>query len=533
MPSESTFNRTTIAFFCVLQLFAAKILLERLQDVGLIEVPEWVPFLAARTNCGHLDEYEYVIVSRNVVTPDGISHAAVQIKDGLIAAVKAINGDASRANLTHAAFLLTGLTKILDYGDLVVSPGLIDTHVHMNQPGRSYWEGMETATNAAAAGGITTVIDMPLNSDPTTTTVELLQKKISATRGEIRVDVGMWGGLVADNAGDHSVLQGMLDAGALGFKSFMVPSGIDDFPYVNETHIKAALPFLKSAGVPYYVHAELKPSDDSPGECSGDEANPRMHASWLASRPPSMENNAIKLLISALKADKTEAKPGFRIHIAHLADAGSMADIQAAKKKGLPISVETCPHYLNFASEDVPEGATQYKCAPPLRPQANQEKLWQFVTDGRIDSVATDHSPSPEEMKHLEEGDFSKAWGGISGLQYGLPGTWNGLKKRGAGPELLTKLWSSFPAELAGLQAKKGALKAGLDADIVVWDPEALADTSIESLQHRHKLSPYTGLPLHGRVAATFVRGHQVFSASAKKPVSPNVCGKPVLKHQL
>ncbi|CAL8462109.1 g1640 [Coccomyxa elongata] len=514
-------------------MFAAKILVERLQDAGLIEVPQWVPFLAARTNCGHVKEFEYVIVSQNVVTPDGTISAAVQIKDGRIAAVKAINGEASRANLTHAAFLLTGLTSILDYNDLVVGPGLIDTHVHMNQPGRTSWEGMETATSAAAVGGITTVIDMPLNSDPTTTTVALVEKKIGATRGEIKVDMGVWGGLVPENAGDHSMLRGMLDAGALGFKSFMIPSGIDDFPSVNETHIKAVLPFLKSAGVPYYLHAELKPSDDSPGECSGDEADPRMHASWLATRPPSMENNAIKLLIRALEENKTEARPGFRIHIAHLADAGSMADIQAAKEKGLPISVETCPHYLNFAAEDVPEGATEYKCAPPLRPRANQERLWEFVMDGRIDSIGTDHSPSPPDMKHLEEGDFSKAWGGISGLQYGLPGTWEGLRKRGAGPEVLTKLWSTFPAQLAGLQHKKGALKAGLDADIVVWDPEALADTSEEALQHRHKLTPYTGLPLHGRVAATFVRGHQVFSAAAKKPLAPQVCGKPVLRHKL
>lgn len=471
--------------------------------------------------CGLLPANEFVLTSRRVVLPEGISPAAVKVKDGVIASIALLTGNASQANLTAAAALKFGLKNILDYGDLIISPGLVDTHVHFNEPGREHWEGFETGTKAAAAGGTTSAVVMPLNALPAIVTADLLEKKVAASKDKLWVDVGFWGGLIPLNAANHSVLQGLLDGGALGFKSFMSPSV--DFGTVEESHIRAALPFMRAQGIPYYVHAEIPDATQFQGDIQD-------HKSWEKSRPPLWEQNAISLLLELAREEQKEAHPGFQIHIAHMSDTGSLSAIAAAKREGVPVTVETCPHYLNFVSEEVPRGDTSYKCAPPLRGSANREAIWQGLMDGIVDSVASDHSPSPLDMKKLAEGDFSLAWGGIAAIQYNLPSTWEGMKSRGLGPEVLSQWWSYAPARIAGLSHRKGSIATGLDADFVVWDPDQLADTSEAALQHKHKLTPYRDRKLAGRVVATYVRGHQVFSGTT---LSPQPCGSTLLRNKL
>jgi len=442
----------------------------------------------------------------------------------------------------------------------------------MDEPGRTHWEGVETATKAAAAGGVTMVVDMPLNNDPPTTTPLLLKQKIQAVRNKTHVNVGFWGGIVPENAGDAGVLHGMAKAGALGFKSFLSPSGLDTFSNVAISDVAQALPTIRSLGMPYLVHAELV--DDEATPPAGADA--RKHSTWLNSRPKRFEANAIMALIgevkSLLASDKkrqeeeaqrpfnvwfdaykkfigidtkkverlqaaaTERRRkrisvGFDLHIVHLANGDMLGEIQAAKTAGLPITAEVCPHHLTFPAEDIQDGNTLYKCAPPLREQENIDKLWRGVADGIIDNFSTDHSPCEPSLKELESGDFLKAWGGIAGLQYALAATWDGARKRQLQPQLLARLWSEFPARLAGVGERKGRLKMGQDADIVVWDPDSLADTSTKGLQHRHKGTPYAGREMYGKVLATFVSGRQVFEEN--KGVSTDVCGSLVLGRQV
>ncbi|KAK9811373.1 hypothetical protein WJX72_002753 [[Myrmecia] bisecta] len=417
-----------------------------------------------------------------------------------------------------------GVGNVLDYGNLIVSPGLIDTHVHLDEPGRTHWEGFETGTRAAAAGGVTTIVEMPLNSLPCTTTGDLLREKIKASKGKLHVDAAFWGGIVPENAANHSVLQGMLDAGALGFKSFMSPSGINDFENVARPDIEGALPFVKEQGVPYYLHAEIV-DDRKP------KGDPTKYATFLATRPRDYEKNAVAMLLDILKKDtQRAAKPGFLIHIAHLSNADLLPQLAAAKASGLPVSVETCPHYLAFAAETIPDKATQFKCMPPIREAEYQDRLLQGLLDGTINSIGSDHSPAPPEMKKFDTGDFIEAWGGISGIQYGLPATWNAMKKHGIAPAFLAKWWSESPAKWAGLSARKGQLSAGLDADFVVWDPEAPANTSKEGLYTRHKDTPFANMALAGRVVATFVRGQQTcraarLQASSSSPIDQSKRG--------
>uniref|UniRef100_A0A7S3QQ76 allantoinase n=1 Tax=Dunaliella tertiolecta TaxID=3047 RepID=A0A7S3QQ76_DUNTE len=402
--------------------------------------------------------------------------------------------------------------KVLNFGDAVISPGVIDVHAHLNEPGREDWEGISTGTAAAAVGGITTLTDMPLNSFPATTNTQLLKKKQQLAEEKAHVGVSHWAGLIPGNAADHEELASLLAAGAMGFKSFMCPSGINDFPNVDAKAIAAALPFLKKAGVPFFVHAELVSDIPKP------QGPPNEYPTFLASRPPLFEREAVRLLIELLDKDITPASPGFSVHIAHLSDAGCLPMIKEAKKRH-PITVETCAHYLAFSEEEVPINGTLFKCMPPLRSRANQQELLNAVLDGTISLVSSDHSPAPPNMKQLDTGNFLAAWGGISGLQYLLPATWTPLQKAGADPVHLAHVLSEQPAKLLGM-TKKGRISTGYEADLTVWVPEADADTSSGGNMHQHKASPYTGAQLKGKVIATIANGNLVslYSALPQQP---------------
>jgi allantoinase len=386
----------------------------------------------------------------------------------------------------------------IDAGDLVVLPGLVDTHVHINDPGRSDWEGFEHATRAAAAGGVTTLVDMPLNSVPPTTSVAGFEAKLLAADGRCHVDVGFWGGVVPGNA---DALEPLAARGALGFKCFLSPSGVDEFPHVNEADLRAALPVVARLGLPLLAHAELPARLREPGS----PRDPRDYRTWLESRPAESETAAIDLLI------QLAAEYGAHVHIVHLASADALSRLSAAREKGVRVTVETCPHYLSFAAEEIAKGATPFKCAPPIRERAHRERLWDGLASGRIDLIATDHSPAPAVLKHLGDGDFLRAWGGIASLQLGLSAVWTGASARLLPFDRIPAWMAAAPARLAGLARSKGAIETGLDADLVLWDPEAETTVDPSSLQHRHPITPYAGMRLRGRVRTTLVRGDVVF----------------------
>jgi allantoinase len=374
-------------------------------------------------------------------------------------------------------------------------PGIVDTHVHVNEPGRSHWEGFETAGAAAAAGGVTTIVDMPLNSVPATTTVRALEEKRRAAEGT-RVNVEFWGGVVPGNAGE---LDALADAGVLGFKCFLSPSGVAEFPPVDQNDLRAALPILGRRGLPLLVHAEW-PSALQPIPVT---ANPRAYSTWLDSRPEAAECDAIALLVRLCREFRAP------IHVVHLASAGALPTLRAARDEGLPMTVETCPHYLSFAAEEIPDGATRFKCAPPIRGAATREALWNALERGEIDLVASDHSPAPESMKAA--GDFAAAWGGIASLELGLAAVWTGASARGLGFDRVSAWMSTAPAALAGLGSRTSAIAPGLDADLVVWDPAAEWIVDERRLRQRHKLTPYDGRTLRGRAIETYVRGRLVY----------------------
>lgn len=423
-----------------------------------------------------------------MVTPDGAAAAAVWVKDGRIAAVRAF-GDVP-----------AGVT-VVECGDEVLMPGLVDTHVHVNEPGRTEWEGWDTATRAAAAGGVTTLVEMPLNSIPAVTDAAALSAKVESAGGRVHVDVGFWGGVVPGNAGE---LRGMWDAGVLGFKCFLSPSGVDEFAHVSEADLRAAMPILRELGAPLLVHAEDPRVLDAAAAEVGD-ADPTRYATYLASRPPEAEVTAVEMLLRLAR------ESGARIHVVHVSAAQALQAIRAAREEGVAATCETCPHYLHFAAEDVPDGATEMKCAPPIRGAGNREDLWTALGTGWIDLVATDHSPCPPEMKLREQGDFVRAWGGIASLQLGVAAVWRGARERGYTPAHLAQWMSAAPARLAGLHARKGAIAPGHDADLVVWEPDAEFLVEPGRLFHRHKLSPYVGSVLPGVVEQTWVRGERVY----------------------
>ncbi|EPS66774.1 hypothetical protein M569_08001, partial [Genlisea aurea] len=381
------------------------------------------------------------IASTHIVTPKEIISGAVEVKGGKIITVA--NGDDWRKN--------AGSVNVMDFGEAVVMPGLIDVHVHLDDPGRTEWEGFPSGTKAAAAGGFTTLIDMPLNSFPSTVSEETLKLKINSAKGRIFVDVGFWGGLVPENAHNATSLKHLLEAGALGLKSFMCPSGINDFPMTNISHIKQGLAVLSKYKRPLLVHAELQL--EAEGSFSDD---PRSYSTYLKTRPASWEEAAIRELLTASK-DTGPGGPaeGAHVHVVHLSDSGaSLRLITAAKRRGDSITVETCPHYLAFSAEDIPYGDTRFKCAPPIRDSDNRRNLWAALLNGDIDLLSSDHSPTLPELKMLSEGDFSRAWGGISSLQFVLAATWSFGTGRGVGVKELVRWWSERPAKLAGLTLK-------------------------------------------------------------------------------
>ena len=429
---------------------------------------------------------DLLVRGERVVLPGGTQSAAISIADGRVLEILPY-GYAGPA------------VKTVDAGGLVVMPGIVDTHVHINEPGRTDWEGFETGTRSAAAGGVTTLVDMPLNSVPATTTEGALELKRRAAEGRCHVDVGFWGGVVPGNAPE---LEGLARAGVLGFKCFLSPSGVDEFDHVSEADLRQAMPVLARTGLPLLVHAEL-PDRLRPVATTADRAR---HDTWMATRPPRAEEGAVSLMI-ALASEFS-----VRVHIVHVAAAGVIPLLASARAAGVAITAETCPHYLTFAAADIPDRRVDFKCAPPIRDRHHREALWRGLRDGILGLIATDHSPAPPEVKAIAGGDFVAAWGGIASLQLALPAVWTEARARGFTFDALSRWMSAAPARLAGLDACKGRIAPGLDADLVLWDPEAELVVRAETLLHRHKITPYDGRPLAGRIHRTILRGATVFS---------------------
>jgi allantoinase len=392
--------------------------------------------------------------------------------------------------------------QLVEAGDAVVLPGLVDTHVHVDDPGRADWEGFEHATRAAAAGGVTTVVDMPLNSLPPTTTPAGLEAKLAAAAGRCHVDTGFWGGIVPGNLGE---LPGLVAAGALGCKAFLVDSGVEEFPRVDLAELEAAMGALREAGAVTLVHAEA-PEAVAAATAAVERAGAdrRSYRTWLESRPDRAETEAVAAVA------ELAGHTGARAHVVHLSSAEALAPLRAASRAGARLSAETCPHYLTLAAEDVPDGATQHKCAPPVRGAANRERLWAALAEGTIATVASDHSPCPADRKRLDDGDFLAAWGGIASLQLALPLVWTAARARGHDLADLARWMCAAPARLAGLDGRKGAIAAGRDADLVIFEPDAAFRVDPANLQHRHPVTPYAGRMLHGVVVETWLRGRRV-----------------------
>lgn len=429
------------------------------------------------------------LISRRVVTPASTRPAAVIVEEEKIAELRDL-GD-TPPNCPR-----------VDFGNHVLLPGLVDAHTHINEPGRTEWEGFETATRAAAAGGFTTLIDMPLNCLPATTTVAALEAKRTAAKSKCTVDWAAWGGVSEQNT-EH--LEPLAAAGVRGFKCFLADPGIDGFARVDEGELRVAAPYIAQTGLPLLVHAELPGPLHSASSALGN-ADWRRHASWLASRPDQAEVEAIRLMLALSE------EYGLRLHIVHLATAEAIPDLRRARTNGIRVTVETCPHYLHFAAEAIPNGSTLHKCAPPIRSAANREALWEALREGMIDLIGTDHSPCPPAMKRLDEGNFQTAWGGIASLSVALSVVWSGMRRRGFGLDDLVQWMSAKPAALAGIDHRKGAIAEGYDADFVVFDPDAEIEVTTEALHTRHLISPYLGEKLHGRVITTWLRGQQVFA---------------------
>jgi allantoinase len=424
--------------------------------------------------------------SRHTVLENEVVDAVVWAVEGTIVAVLPPDDPAARG--------------ADDLGDLWLLPGLVDTHVHVNEPGRADWEGFQHATRAAAAGGITTIVDMPLNSIPATTSAAALDAKVEAAQGRCWVDVAFWGGIVPGNAGD---MEALAAAGVVGFKAFLSPSGVSEFPHVTRADLAAAAPALQRIGLPLLVHAEEPAVLD---EVERDPAlDPRRHATWLATRPPSAEMHALAALVTFARAHNVH------VHVVHLAAGDLWQVVRDARDRGWSVSAETCPHYLTFAAEEIPDGATQFKCAPPIREREHREGLWEGLRAGAIHLVVSDHSPCPPAMKLPGTGDFLKAWGGIASLELSLAAVWTGASERGATPSDVVRWMSTMPARLAGLRKRKGVIAPGFDADLVAWDPDASFTVDASKLRQRHPVTPYAGRTLRGRVHRTYVSGHLAY----------------------
>lgn len=463
------------------------------------------------------------LFSRRVVTSAGTFSAVVHVVNGVVSSVEPASSPPPGS---------------LDFSPFVLSPGLIDVHAHMDEPGRTHWEGFRTGTASAAAGCLTTLIEQPLNSVPATTTASALAEKLAAAGSgednQLSVDVAFWGGLVPSNARDPAALTALLSAGVVGLKAFMSPSGVDEFDHASVDDLRSAMPALAAAHKPLMVHAELpSPLDDHTAAliAVGDATH---HSTWALSRPIEWEAAALDALLSI-------AHPAVRIHVAHVSAASTAATIRGAVSRGLNVSGETCAHYLTWTTEDVPRGETRLKCAPPLRAgEANREGLWSELKysaeapeSGGMRLMGSDHSPSPPDMKLVDAstglGDFVAAWGGVASLQLSLPAFWEGARNRGFTPSHLAQLWSAQPADLVGLGGTKGRVAPGGDADFCIWDPDAEVAPGGEghTLYHRHAGTPYDGRVLHGRVVATFLRGAKVFDV--RGGVASATCGRPIL----
>ncbi len=429
-------------------------------------------------------------LSRRVVAPDGIRPAAILVE-----------GEQIRAIVSPDQFASDGY-EIHDFGEAAILPGLVDSHVHINEPGRTEWEGFETATRAAAAGGYTLLVDMPLNCLPATTTVAALAAKRAAAEGKCRVDWKAWGGVVHNNQDD---VEALAAAGVPGFKCFLIHPGIDGFTMVTEQQLRTVLPHVARTGLPLLVHAELPASIDWATAALA-HADWKNYSTYLRSRPDEAELAAIRMMLSLCREYE------FRLHIVHLSTSQALGELRSARSEGLPVTVETCPHYLHLSAEAIANGATLNKCAPPIRSRENRERLWEGLAEGTIDMVVTDHSPCPPEMKRLSDGNFRAAWGGIASLSMALPLMWTEASRRGFTLLDLARWMAEAPARLASCDLRKGRIAPGYDADFVVLYPDREFIVTEERLHYRHPVSPYLGETLRGVVKATYVRGHPVFA---------------------
>ena len=429
---------------------------------------------------------DLAIHSMRVLLNGEMKDATLYIHEGKIVEIKEGKGD------------LKSALSFEEVKDSVVMPGLVDSHVHINEPGRTEWEGFETATRAAASGGITTLVDMPLNSTPVTTTVKNLKAKLDAAAGKLYVDCGFWGGIVS---GDTSNLEPLINAGVMGFKAFLTHSGIEDFPNTSLKDLEKSAAILKKFNLPLLAHAEL---DTKHNGLKAFDEDPESYKAFLASRPRTWEDEAVKELIALCEKTKV------RVHVVHLSSSDSIAQIAAARTKGLPFTVETCPHYLFFDAESIPDGDTRYKCTPPIREKENNAKLWQALKNGVLDFVVTDHSPAPPEIKEIESGNLKEAWGGISSIQFSLPVVWT-VALRDKTPIADVSNWMSRNvADFLGLK-NKGRFEIGADGDVVIWSPEKKLKVSRSNIRFRHPITPYEGQMLSGLVEQTLVRGTKVY----------------------
>ena len=428
--------------------------------------------------------FDLVVRAQHLVAPSGETSGSIGVRDGRIAAFEALDAP------------MVGAQELVLAPSEVLLPGLIDSHVHVNEPGRTHWEGFETATRAAAAGGITTIVDMPLNSLPPTTSTVALATKREAARGKCSTDVGFWGGAIPGNISD---LAPLWEAGVFGFKCFLAESGVEEFPHLTPAQLREHLAEIARFDGLMIVHAE-----DADTLAAAPQGGGREYGTYLASRPRNAENTAIGQVIEAAR------DTGARVHVLHLSSAEALPLLRKAKDDGLRITVETCPHYLFFDAESIPDGSTQFKCCPPIRERDNREELWRALTAGDIDLIASDHSPCTADLKRLDTGDFAQAWGGVASVQLGLSAIWTQARARGLSIGDVVRWMAEGPARLTGLTESKGRLGVGADADLCVFAPDEEYTVDAAALYHRNHVTPYAGRTLAGVVHSTWLRGRPI-----------------------